>query len=163
MQQYNDIHQSIEAFTRLVQSFSDLYPKAPIAVFGFSQGGVMSVRALHLAPHLYRAVASLSGYWMDHNYMSNKTISKMTRSQKPSLSTAKPIAKPIAKRPLPQLMVAHGKQDRIVPFTEAKKLQSKFINEGYPVKFLSFDGAHRIPKNVIQDLIDFLSQAFKSQ
>ena len=52
---------------------------------------------------------------------------------------------------------------KIVSFTEARKLRSKFVHEGYLVNFVPFDGAHRIPKDVIQSLIEFLSHAFKSQ
>jgi phospholipase/carboxylesterase len=159
LQQHSDIYGSVEALTRLVQSFSELYPKAPIAIFGFSQGGVMSIRALHLAPHLYQAVASLSGYWMDYTYGSNDAQNKIRFTQKLDVHQKKTMLK----SHVPKLMIAHGKKDRVVSFTEAKKLQKKFTHEGYLIKFLTFDGAHRIPQNVIQSLIEFLSYAFKSQ
>lgn len=162
LQQHSDLYMSVDALTRLVQSFSELYPKAPIAIFGFSQGGVMSVRALHLAPHLYRAVASLSGYWMEDTYEPhepNNIQSTIRFTQKPNARQKKTMLK----SHIPKLMIAHGKKDRVVSFTEAKKLQNKFTHEGYSVKLLTFDGAHRIPKTVIQSLIKFLSHAFESQ
>ena len=119
----------------------------------------MSIRALDLAPHLYRAVASLSGYWMDHNYTDFEAPSKISRT----LKSDGPLAKSTIKEILPRIMIAHGKQDRVVPFTEAKKLYSTFTHKGYLVKFLPFNGAHRIPKKVIQNLIEFLSHAFNSK
>ena len=58
-----DLAFSTQALIKQVTHIKTRYPRASISLFGFSQGGVMSLSALEHTPGLWSSVSSLSGYW----------------------------------------------------------------------------------------------------
>ena len=132
-----DLHTSVTVLTDTIRRIKQRYPKAPIGLFGFSQGGVMSLEALNLDPSLYQAVASLSGYWMD--------------SQPPQKEA----------HPYP-VLIAHGQQDKVVPWTQGKRSADLFKEAGYDIRWISFRQKHQIPRSLYPQLISFFRKYFES-
>ena len=128
-QSNNDADLSVQHLTQTIREIKETYPHAPLGLFGFSQGGVMSLKAIHFDPSLYQAVASLSGYWLG--------------------STPHDVSQPYP------LLIAHGTQDRVVPWSKGQLSAHLFKKAGYQVQWVSFDQGHTIPHSLYPQLIDF--------
>lgn len=132
-----DLQSSTARLLSLVAQVTQRYPKAPKpAIFGFSQGGVMSLSALNSAPERWSAVASLSGYWLP---------SSPPRS---------------AKRAHPPLMMAHGAQDRVVSFARGQLASERFGTAGYTVSWVPFEGGHTVSREAFGGLTALLTETF---
>ena len=153
-QQNEDLILSVELFNQLVTQFRQKYPRAAVGVFGFSQGGVMSLRSVDQAPSLYHAFASLSGYWMSPKVLahSHTTTHSQSTSQSHTTSQSHP-AKPL-------LFITHGQQDSVVDFKEFTEAIQVFKKKNYQVQSYPFQGKHRIPAHSMHALIQFFTKTF---
>lgn len=127
-----DISRSTKALTQLLKRLRERYPQAPISLFGFSQGGVMTLSALEQTPQLFKATASLSGYW------------GYSRSPKLTLDQT---------RATPSLLITHGRGDIVVPLKRGERAVSLMRAQGVKVTQVIFEGGHRITGEVIQALV----------
>ena len=132
-----DLKSSTARLLSLIAQLKQRYPEAPKpAIFGFSQGGVMSLSALNSAPDGWSAVASLSGYWL-------------------------PASPPhSAQRAHPPLLMAHGAQDRVVSYTRGQRAAEHFGRAGYTVGWVPFEGGHTVSREAFEGLTTLLSDAF---
>lgn len=133
-----DLAFSTRALIKEVKRLKALYPKAPLAIFGFSQGGVMTLSALEYAPQLWMGAVSLSGYW---GYQHTPQI--------PNADA-------------PPLLVTHGREDRVVPYARGQRAVKLMREAGVRVTPLYFSGGHRITRAVIEALVTHFKSAFTS-
>ena len=136
-----DIDQSTDALLKLVRGLRVRYPQAPIALFGFSQGGVMTLSTMSRAPTLFSATASLSGYWG---------------------SDALPATLSPPPNNMASLLVTHGSSDRVVPSSAGKRSAALMRGQGFKVKELYFRGGHRITRSVLRAMVDHFDQALNA-
>jgi phospholipase/carboxylesterase len=124
-----DLKRSTQVVITLAKRLKERYPSAPRPVlFGFSQGGVMSLNALKQAPLIWSAVASLSGYW---------------------LPQASPHSAP---KNAPPLLITHGAQDKVVPLERGERAAALFSEAGYSVAWQGFEGGHNISREAMRAL-----------
>lgn len=136
-----DLERSLDALMKTVDEITHRFPKAPKpAIFGFSQGGVMTLSAFAHNPLRWGSAASLSGYWLS--------------SSSPRLGTL---------IEAPSLLIAHGLKDRVVPFFKGQEAAEKLGAAGAQIAWLPFDGAHHISPIVLQALEEHFEQAMKTQ
>ncbi|MAD60869.1 MAG: hypothetical protein CMH49_05025 [Myxococcales bacterium] len=137
-QSEQDLNLSIEAVLRTVTKIRTAYPRGPKpAIFGFSQGGVMTMAVLSQKPSDWTAAANFSGYWL---------------SKKP----------PTKNNPddLPPLLLIHGERDQIVPFDRGLNAAQIMSEAGYLISWLPFDGGHHVPRVGLQSLVSHFDGAW---
>ena len=136
-----DLDRSVTALIKTVDHLVRSYPLASKpSIFGFSQGGVMTLAALAHTPERWSSAASLSGYWLKK-------------------STLKPGSLDGA----PSVLIAHGVQDQVVPITKGRRAAKILSEAGALVAWLPFDGEHYIPNRVLETLKTHFSQAWSSK
>jgi predicted esterase len=129
-----DLASATARLLTLAQDLSARYPSAPRpALFGFSQGGVVSLSALSEAPARWAAVGSLSGYW---------------------LPQAPPRPLPPSPSPAPSLTLAHGAQDEVVTLSRGLEAARLLREAGYAVRWLPFEGAHRVDPDALEGMVE---------
>lgn len=135
-----ELPSSREAVLALVDTLATRHSLSPgeIAFGGFSQGAMLAVDvALHRrdAPG---AVFALSG---------SAVAESDWRPRLPLL------------RGVP-VMVSHGRQDSVLPFSGGQHLFELLSRAGADVSFVPFEGDHTISPEVLSALGDFLAEAF---
>ena len=60
------------------------------------------------------------------------------------------------------VLMSHGRQDPILPFSGAEALHEAFASAGAEVEFVPFDGGHTIPESVLRRLADKLKTEWLS-
>lgn len=117
----------------------DVYDE--IILGGFSQGGMM---ALHCYPLLLEKVSKLV-------LLSTCLLSESTLTQK-----LKDVVAPIP------VLFAHGTQDPVIPYETAKNLAIWLSQNEFPLEFISHQGGHEIPLDVLKKISSFLGGSFKA-
>lgn len=116
---------SAEQLTNLVQYTANKYPNRKIAVGGFSQGATLSSLLL-TKPNL--PVQSLLLY-------------------SPSLAVTEPS---IVAASNVKVLLAHGREDSIIPFLQALELEHRLKAKNIPLEFIPFDGGHTITPEALE-------------
>lgn len=125
-----DIKLSMQALMTTVHQLIQKYPAAPKpAIFGFSQGGVMTMALIDQQPHRWSAAATFSGYWLFR-----------TPPQKQPAGTNLP------------LLIVHGEQDRVVPLNRGLEAARLMGEAETTVSWLPFQGGHHIPRMALEQL-----------
>lgn len=154
----------------VAQGFAD---RNRVCMVGASYGGYAAIWAVIRNPERYRCAASFAGVtdWRkilayDSKFLStfrNKQYREQVRGEKDfDLDSVAP-AQTIDRLTRP-LLVAQGKKDTIVPYSQYKILQSAAARAGKPVEWLVFeDEGHGFdkPENKLkwyQTLLDFLAR-----
>ncbi len=109
-------------------------PLSRTILSGFSQGGAMTLDVGLTLP--LAGLVSLSGYL--HS-----------------------TPKPIAGQSLPPVLIVHGRQDRVVPLSEAQRARNTLTALGVAVKYQEFDMGHEIPPAVLAVMRNFVVGAIK--
>jgi len=118
----------------LAGQLRERYPEAPKpALYGFSQGAVVSLQAACDHPELWSAVVALSG----------------------RLATSDGC--PDGSGELPILVVA-GEKDRIIPAEQSWAAAETLTKLGRTVERFSFDGVHRVPREAVEALRAFIAK-----
>ena len=137
-QSEQDLNLSIEAIFRTVTKIRTAYPRGhKPAIFGFSQGGVMTMAVLNQQPSNWIAAANFSGYWL-----SKKSPTKTNPDN------------------LPPLLLIHGERDQIVPFDRGLNAAQIMSEAGYLISWLPFDGGHHVPRVGLQSLVSHFDGAW---
>ena len=102
---------------------------------GFSQGGMVSAEIAFRSDTPLKALILLSPTVIDE----------------PSWRDGIPL-----RRGLP-VFIAHGRQDEVLPFSTSARLAETLRTAGLEVTWFPFDGAHDIPRPVVDSLNDFLA------
>lgn len=135
-----DLNLSIKAVFKTIEKLQKAYPhSSKPAIFGFSQGGVMSMALLDKDPLFWSAIANFSGYWL-----SKKAPVKHNSEH------------------LPPLLLIHGERDRIVPFDRGLNAAQMMSNAGYLLSWLPFNGGHHVPQIGLQALSSHFNEAWSS-
>ena len=142
------IHESSEVLAYLekhVQEIQNLiasFSPENLVLGGFSQGAVM---ALHVALRMKKAplaLVFLSGAFFPD---------KLLEGQKQSFCQGG------------RFFQAHGQEDSLLSFAEAKKVEDFLIGLNWKGQFVRFGGGHEIPPLVLSQMSDFLKSLFLRQ
>lgn len=66
------------------------------------------------------------------------------------------LEKKLGQKPQLPIFQSHGENDPILPFPQARTLSQIFSKEGRKHRFISFQGGHEIPANVLSELSAFI-------
>jgi phospholipase/carboxylesterase len=111
-------------------------PRGPVVLGGFSQGAMVASEVAFGTHTPLSALVILSGTIVDEQ----SWVSHLRE-----------------RRGLP-VFVAHGRQDRTLPFGAADRLRQELEAAGLQVTWFPFDGGHDMPESVIVALNDFLTR-----
>lgn len=117
---------------QLIAEISRQSPHCDIVVGGFSQGAILSSNLLTEA---------------------NESQLKGVILYSPAFDLTHP---PSKNQALPRVMIAHGRSDRILPFSESEKLKEQLEAIGCEVTFVAFEGSHTIPPAAVEATTKFL-------
>lgn len=113
--------------------------KPPLVVFGFSQGGVMTLEAGLNYPGKIAALVSMSGYMPDPS----KTMAA------PKLPKDTPI------------LVIHGTYDEVVPVEGSRQAVRELEKAGYKPESREFEYAHQISEESLETVSSFIRRSLK--
>jgi phospholipase/carboxylesterase len=111
-------------------------PRGPVVLGGYSQGAMVASEVAFRSRVPLAALVILSGTLVDE------------RSWESQFG---------GRRGLP-VFLAHGRQDRTLPFDAADRFRQKLEAAGLQVTWCPFDGGHEIPATVVIALNDFLAR-----
>ncbi len=120
---------------RLLQAVRRRLSPQVLTIAGFSQGAMLSLDVALAANPPVDRVALLSGTLI---------AGSVWRAE---------MAPP---GPKPPVFIAHGHEDRVLPFAVAESLARMLEKAGFPVTFVPFAGGHQIPEPVMTSLATFL-------
>ncbi|MFO7181726.1 MAG: dienelactone hydrolase family protein [Pseudomonadota bacterium] len=125
------------AVQRLLRGAIEQYAPERTVLAGFSQGAMLALDvALHGDPAVH-GVAVLSGALLADSLAALRS----------------------ARRPRPSVLVAHGRQDPVVPFAAGESIPRMLSAHGIDVTWVPFEGGHGIPPLVVERLKRFLVQS----
>ena len=107
-----------------------------VVLGGFSQGAMVSAEIAFRSDTPLKALVLLSPTVIDE----------------PSWRDGIPL-----RRGLP-VFIAHGRQDEVLPFSASARLAETMRTAGLRVTWVPFDGAHDIPRSVVDALSEFLTR-----
>lgn len=125
----------IKVASRLVRNFLEEVD-GPIILGGFSQGAMLS------AEIAFQSDQDLAGLVM----LAGTTVNE-----------AAWVERFPARRRMP-IFIAHGRTDRVLPFSVAERFAGKLRAAGLNVTWYPFDGGHAIPGDVVQALNSWFQQ-----
>ena len=111
---------SLAQIKQLLSGLATAHPKCPVVVGGFSQGATIASNVLDTSncPTLRAAVLFSPDNFLQHP--------------------------PRQREPLPKVLIAHGRNDTVLPFSGAEALRGTLSNLGCETTWVPFDGAHTI-------------------
>jgi phospholipase/carboxylesterase len=122
-----------EAVQALLRTIVRRHAPDALVLAGFSQGAMLALDvALASAPPIAR-VAALSGVLLVDS-----------------------LAALMAPGPRPEVLLAHGRDDELLPLRGSERARVLLERHGCPVTWRPFDGGHEIPDEVIEELRGFL-------
>lgn len=132
--QRGDYEKSRNHVVSLLKFVRESNADATIVLGGFSQGAMLASNFLPKDSELVDALVLLSP-------------SGQTREEITGKGENKPV-----------VFLAHGREDRVLPFAGSERLHEKLSKLEYKIEWLPFDGAHTIPREVITGVSKFLSE-----
>jgi phospholipase/carboxylesterase len=111
-------------------------PRGPVVLGGYSQGAMVASEVAFRSRVPLAALVILSGTIVDEPSWESHFSERRT---------------------LP-VFLAHGRQDRTLPFDAADRLRQKLATAGLQVTWCPFDGGHEIPATVVIALNEFLAR-----
>ena len=136
-QRLQDLETAIHALDRLAQRLLKRYPQAKLLnIFGFSQGAVMTLKAVETSPHLYQSATAISGFWF---------------------SASPPRVLPQSNHK-PHVMIMHSPSDKIIAIRRAKKSVQVMQKAGFAPVFITYKGGHTLPSKIKRLLYDHLNK-----
>ena len=129
-----EFHEAVKKCQTFIESLQAKYKK--VIVGGFSQGSMITTHAVSQLDKSIAGLLCLSGTLIDKNNL----ISNLEKSQS-----------------FP-FFQSHGKNDPILDYNAAKNLFELLKLSGNQGEFISFDGAHEIPVEVLEKLTVFINR-----
>jgi phospholipase/carboxylesterase len=111
----------------------------PFVLGGFSQGAMVACEVAFSSDEPLAALVILSGTPLDGAGWKSRMA---------------------LRKGLPVFM-SHGRSDNILPFDLAERLHADLVAAGLAVTFVSFEGAHEIPEEVVTALGGFLVRTLR--
>ena len=121
----SEIKTSAQSLQDLIAYIHETNPNSKISVGGFSQGASMSSLLVDSKTPIQHVILFSPG-------LMRKDVAKTSGTG-------------------PTVYISHGRQDKVLPFSDAQKLKAMLSNAGYEVKLSAFDGGHTIPANVLNE------------
>lgn len=109
-------------------------PTKPMTLVGFSQGAALSLTLMTLFPNRFNRLASLAGF-LPHEI--------------PLELAANFTAK--------KVYVAHGRNDRAIPVSEARRAVNFLENAGAEVNYCESNSGHKLSASCFKGLTEFLN------
>jgi phospholipase/carboxylesterase len=122
------------AVQRVLARTIELFAPDTLSIAGFSQGAMLSLDVALVAPPAVARIGLLSGALL---------VDAAERLQR--FGDARPA-----------VFVAHGREDRRLPFSGAERTKAALEERGFSVTWRPFSGGHEIPDNVVRELGAFL-------
>jgi len=136
------VRRSIKLLSGLLDAQRDLGLRSEDTVLaGFSQGCLMTLETGLRYPHRLAALVGISGYVLDQNAL---------------LRELSPVAKQ------QRILVTHGRQDPLIPFSDVKKQMELLRAGGVPLEWREFNKAHTIIDEEIEIIREFVRKSFAS-
>ena len=121
----SEIETSLESLQNLISYIHQTYPDSEISVGGFSQGASMSSMLLKSETPIHHAILFSPGLFL-------RSIDKTSGAS-------------------PTVYISHGRDDKILPFSDAQKLKRMLSDAGFNVELSAFDGGHTIPAKALKE------------
>ena len=118
---------------QLIADITRTSPDCDIVLGGFSQGAILASNLLTEAEN-----SRLTGVIL----------------YSPAFDLSHP---PTDNQPLPHVLIAHGRSDRILQFSESEKLRTELQTLGCEITWVPFEGGHTISPSVIEATSKFLA------
>jgi phospholipase/carboxylesterase len=131
------IHDAKSKVLSAIESLS-IHPES-LVLGGFSQGSMLSLETVLSESYSCQGIIALSGTLLTKELWS--TNAKKIPGQK--------------------FFQSHGHFDGVLPFNHAKALYSLLTSAGWEGNWIEFEGAHEIPMEVVQGMIEFLGKIQK--
>jgi phospholipase/carboxylesterase len=128
----------LESFLQALQQELEVSPDR-LVLGGFSQGAMLSADLMLHTSLPYPALVQLSG-----TLLAQKEWQALIKGRAQKL----------------RFFQSHGRQDPILPFSLAQRLYALLNEAGHQGEFVSFEGGHGIPTQVVAALGAFLRVAF---
>lgn len=109
---------------------------------GFSQGCLMTLETGLRYPHKLAGLIGISGYVLDPQHL---------------LRELSPVAKQ------QRILVTHGRQDPLIPFTDVKKQMELLRVGGLSLEWREFNKPHTIIDEEVGVLREFIENSFKTE
>jgi phospholipase/carboxylesterase len=122
------------AVQALLRDIRERHQPEHVVLAGFSQGGMLSIDVALAADPPVDRVAVLSGA-----LLADSLAALRVQRTNP-----------------PPVLVTHGRDDQVLPFTGAERLRDMLGLHGFAVTWRPFDGGHEIPAAVVRDLATFI-------
>ncbi len=122
------------AVQSLLREIRERHQPEHVVLAGFSQGGMLSIDVALAADPAVDRVAVLSGALLADSLAGLR----------------------VHRTSPPPVLVAHGRDDQVLPFTGAERLRDILGHHGFAVTWRPFDGGHEIPAAVVRDLAMFI-------
>lgn len=103
---------------------------------GFSQGAIMAYSAFLTYPEKLAGIAAWSGRLLEE---------------------VKEFAKPITALNQPQIFIAHGVKDEVLPIHYARAAHAYFQSMGLTASYQEYDMPHALTNEVFEDFLNWLS------
>ncbi|MDB6025106.1 MAG: serine esterase [Verrucomicrobiales bacterium] len=129
-------------FTLLDDMRGKGFPTEQTILFGFSQGCVMTIEAGCRYPHLLAGLIGISGW-------PHEPVELI--AQRSSVATQQ------------KLLITHGLQDTLVPFTDAKKGVQVLKDAGFQIAWHEYRKAHTIIEDEIELFREFVTARFETK
>jgi phospholipase/carboxylesterase len=129
----------LQATATLVEDLIDdrrVVPRGPVVLGGFSQGAMVAGEVAFTSRVPLSALIVLSGTLVDEPVWARHFSER---------------------RSLP-VFLAHGRQDRTLPFAAADRMRQSLVAAGLDVTWCPFDGGHEVPAAVVVALNAFLDR-----
>lgn len=121
----------LEELIRSLDRSADL-----ITVGGFSQGSMVATDVFLSAPNAFAGLVILSGTLIAREEWARKAPARRGS----------------------QFLQSHGTMDPVLPFDNARRLETLLRESGMSGEFISFAGGHEIPQGVLKKLGQYLTR-----
>jgi phospholipase/carboxylesterase len=112
------------------------YNATEVYLFGYSQGCTFTYNVGIKFPYLFTGLICFGG-WLETRWLTEQAIGAANRLR---------------------VFIAHGTNDETRPFREGLAAKELLESHGYDVTFVSFEGGHIIPENILKQAQAWMSK-----
>lgn len=119
---------SVDYVARAVEELRGRYGVGEVYLLGFSQGCTLTYLTGILHHEFFDGIICFAG-WLDTDILTDEVIAAANHLR---------------------VFIAHGTEDRMVPFESSEEARDTLLKHGYSVTFHQFAGAHRVPEEPLR-------------
>jgi phospholipase/carboxylesterase len=121
----------------VVDTLKSEYKITEVYLMGFSAGAMMTYIAGIKNPEDFAGIICFGGY-LNEEYLSDELFENGRNLR---------------------VFIGHGKNDLEIDFKEAERAREILTDYGYDVTFISFDGGHMIPDEILYKLVNWMENS----